>query len=257
MSPNARRNTLLEIPLMEEKYGRSALASVGIHGFLAILVIFGGYLLPSVAIQLGGDIGGGGGDDVPTVGVIEELSGGTGMFKPSVVPKAPALLERPRQDIDKAVPLPETIEPKRKRIDSKEAAKTAEATAKTNVIPTAPEAGSGGVAAGGAGGGIGVSIGLGTGEHAGHWYAVAVERRISANWSKPAPGVRVEMIYSFYIGRDGRIYRIEQEKSSGNPLMDRTAERAIRASSPLTPPPEEFRGRPLKFVAHFVHPLTP
>ncbi len=242
---------------MEEKYGRSILASVGIHGFVAILVLFGGYLLPSVAIQLGGEIGGGGGDDVPTVGVVEELSGGVGMFKPSVVPKPPALLEKPPQEIDKAVPLPATIEPKRKRIDSKEAAKTAEAISKTNVIPTAPEAGSGGVAGGNTGSGIGVSIGLGTGEHAGHWYARLVAGRISDNWTKPAPGVRVEMIYSFYIARDGSIYRIESEKSSGNPLMDRTAERAIKASSPLTAPPEEFRGRPIKFVAHFVHPLTP
>lgn len=257
MSPNTRRNTLLEIPLMEEKYGRSVIASVGIHGFVAILVLFGGYLLPSVAIQLGGGIGGGGGDDVPTVGVVEELSGGTGMFKPSVVPKPPALLDKPRQDIDKAVPLPATIEPKRKRIDAKEAAKTAEAISKTNVIPTAPEAGSGGVAGGSTGSGMGVSIGLGTGEHAGHWYARGVERRISENWTKPAPGVQVEMIYSFYIGRNGSISGIKKEKSSGNPQMDLTAVRAINASNPLTPPPEEFRGRSIKFVAHFVHPMTP
>ena len=101
---------------MEERYGRSVLASVGIHGFVAILVLFGGYLLPSVTIQLGGGIGGGAGEDVPSVGVVEELSGGTGMFKPSIVPQPPALLDKPRQDTSKAIPLPATIEPKRKRM---------------------------------------------------------------------------------------------------------------------------------------------
>jgi len=257
MSPNARRNTLLEIPLMEERYGRSVLASVGIHGFVAILVLFGGYLLPSVTIQLGGGIGGGAGEDVTSVGVVEELSGGTGMFKPSIVPQPPALLDKPRQDTSKAIPLPATIEPKRKRIDPKEAAKTADAISKTNVIPTAPEPGSGGVAAQSGGSGIGVSIGSGAGENAGHWYARRVEARISKNWMRPAPGVRVEVIYSFYIAANGNIYNIKQEKSSGNPLMDLTAVRAINACNPLNPPPQEFRGRPVKFVANFVHPLDP
>jgi TonB family protein len=65
------------------------------------------------------------------------------------------------------------------------------------------------------------------------------------------------MIYSFYIAANGTIYGIKKEKSSGNQLMDQTAERAIRASDPLSPPPQEFRGRPIKFIAQFVHPPNP
>ena len=62
MSPNIHRNTLLDIHLMEERYGRSVLASIAIHGFVALLILFGGYLLPSVTIHLGGGIGGVPGD---------------------------------------------------------------------------------------------------------------------------------------------------------------------------------------------------
>ncbi len=256
MSPNTRRNTLLEIPLINERYGRSVLASIGIHGILALLVLYGGYFLPSVTIQLGGGIGGGSGGDVSTVGIVEDLSGGVGMVKPGIVPKPPALLDKPREDTSKAIPLPETIEPKRTRVSAKEAAKTAEAISKTNIIPTAPEAGSGGVAGQIGGSGIGVSLGPGMGG-IGESYAQRVEARISSNWTRPAAGVRVEMTFSFYIRSDGSIYNIQQEKSSGNPLMDQTALRAIKASDPLLQPPREFRGRPVKFIANFVHPLGP
>jgi TonB family protein len=258
MSANTHRTTLLNIHLMEERYGRSVLVSIAIHGFVALLVLFGGYLLPSVTIELGGGIGGGPGEDIATVGVIEELSGGTGMVKPGLIPKPPARLDKPRQDTSKAIPLPDTVEPKRKRVSAKEAAKTAEALAKSNVIPTTPEPGSGGVAGrSGGGSGIGISIGSGANGFGDHWYARGVEARISKNWIRPAPGVHVEMTYSFYINANGRIYGIKQEKSSGNPQMDLTALRAINASNPLTPPPPEFRGRAIKFVANFVYPLNP
>jgi TonB family protein len=65
------------------------------------------------------------------------------------------------------------------------------------------------------------------------------------------------MVYSFYIAPDGTIIGIKREKSSGNPEMDLTAERAIRASNPLAPPPPEFRGRPVQFVAQFIYPPQP
>ena len=154
--------------------------------------------------------------------------------------------------------LPDTVEQKRKRVSAKEAAKTAEALSKTNIIPTAPEPGSGGVAGRtGGGSGIGISIGSGADGFGDNWYARSVETRLSNNWIRPAPGVHVEMTYSFYINASGRIYNIKQEKSSGNPQMDLTALRAINAANPLSPPPPEFRGRAIKFVAHFVYPLNP
>jgi TonB family protein len=106
------------------------------------------------------------------------------------------------------------------------------------------------------GGGNGVSIGTGSGGFGDSWYARAVEARISSNWIR-TEGMHVEMIYSFYIAANGTIYGIKQEKSSGNQQMDLTAERAIRASNPLAPPPQEFRGRPVQFVAQFVYPPSP
>jgi TonB family protein len=264
MSGEINRRTLLNIPLMQESYGLPFLASVGIHGVAALLVLWGGYLLPATAIRIGGPGGGTGGDSY-SVGVVDELGGGAGMVKPSVVPRPPALLEEtPVKNAPKAIPLPQTIEAKKKKISEREARDAAKLKAsKSNVIPTAPEPGAGGTGGagggigGGRGGGSGVSIGPGSGGFGDSWYARAVEARISSNWIRPQPGVTVEMVYSFYIAPDGTIIGIRREKSSGNPEMDLTAERAIRASNPLAPPPPEFRGRPVQFVAQFIYPPQP
>lgn len=254
---------LLGIQLIEERYGRSFLLSLALHGLVACVLLFAGYLLPSSTIVLGTGAGGGMGGDAYTVGVIDELSGGIGMVKPSLVPQPPALLTEAPAKPDKAIPLAGTVEPKKIKPTAKELASAAKISPSSNVIPTAPEPGSGGIAGrsggsgGGMGGGIGISIGSGTGGFGDHWYAQRVEARISSNWLRPPEGVRVEMIYSFYIAANGTIYGIKKEKSSGNLQMDLTAERAIRASTPLSPPPQEFRGRAIQFVAQFVHPPNP
>ena len=263
MRTDIGQHNFLTIPLIEEKYGRAFIASIGIHVIVALLILFGGYLLPSSPIQFGSGPGGGIGGDISTVGVVEDLSGGAGMVKPSIVPRPPALQEKPPVEQTKAIPLPGSVEPKKKKPEVKKTAKSAPLTPDSNIIPTAPEPGSGGIASrgggsgGGLGGGNGVSIGTGSGGFGDSWYAAAVERRISQNWIRPPEGVHVEMVYSFYIAADGTIYGIKQEKSSGNPQMDLTAERAIRASNPLSPPPQEFRGRPIQFLAQFIYPPNP
>lgn len=261
MKNETYRGTLLRIPLTEERFGSSLLASVGVHGIALLLALFGGLLLPSRTIQLGSGAGGGTGGDVSTVGVVDDLSGGAGMVKPSLTPKPPALEEKaPEIDNSKAISLPQTIEPKKK---PRQKQAVANPRPNDNVIPTAPQPGSGGSggrsggSGGGFGGGIGVSIGAGSGGFGDSWYAQAVEGRISSNWIRPPEGVRVEMIYSFYINPNGTIRDVRQEKSSGNLEIDRTAERAIRNSNPLTPPPPEFRGRPIQFRAQFVYPPNP
>lgn len=252
--------TLLRIPLIRERYAGSFLASIGIHILAVLLVLFGGYLFPRQVVQIGSGLGGGMGGDISTVGVIDELSGGTGMVKPSVVPKPPALLEEPPPvDRSKAVPIPQTIEPRKKK-PAPAPSKPAPKPPSSNVIPTAPEPGSGGTggrgggSGGGFGGGIGVSIGSGTGGFGDHWYARVVEARISSNWTRPPEGVRVEVIFSFDIASDGTIRNIKKEKSSGNAVLDLRAEGAIRSSNPLSAPPPEFRGRLIRFMAHFVYP---
>jgi TonB family protein len=271
MSEAADRATLLNVPLIEERYRNSFLASLGIHVGMVAVILFGSYLLPtSTPIQLGSGPGGGVGGDAYTVGVADDLSGGAGMVKPSLEPKPPALVEeKPAKQAIKpdAVALPDKLQAKKQPKTAKE--KGADQTTKipvapmTNIIPTAPQPGAGGTGGvaggtgGGRGGGIGVSIGSGSGGLGDSWYARAVETRVSSNWIRPPEGIKVEMIYSFYIAGDGTIYDIRRIKSSGNPEMDLTAERAIRASNPLAPPPPEFRGRPIEFVAQFVHPPGP
>jgi TonB family protein len=261
MDTDTPRGTLLRIPLIQERYGASFLASIGIHALVVLLVLFGGYLLPTTVIQIGSGPGGGTGGDISSVGVVDELSGGAGMYKPSIVPRPPALLEKPLpKDESKAIPLPRTIEPKKKKAETRESTKSAKPIPDSNIIPTAPEPGSGGAggrsggSGGGFGGGIGVSIGSGSGGFGDNWYARAVEKRISDNWIRPQDGLRVEIVYSFFILADGRIINIKQEKSSGNEYLDGQAQRAILSSNPLTPPPPEFRGRPIQFVAQFIYP---
>ena len=263
MNQDTSPGVLPRIPPIEERYGKPFLASIAFHGVLVLLIVFGGYLLPQTTVQIGGSgPGGGTGGDISTVGVVSDLSGGAGMTKPSILPQPPALLKEPPANTGKAIPLPGAQEAKKRKPEPKQTAK-AKTELKTNIIPTAPEPGSGGIAGnsggsgGGAGGGSGVSIGPGSGGFGNSWYAQRVEDRISSNWIRPAEGVRVDMTYSFFIAADGTIYGIELEKSSGNQQMDLIAKSAILASSPLSPPPAEFRGRPMQFIARFVHPRNP
>jgi TonB family protein len=261
------RGTLLNISLLEERYARSVFASVGLHLGLFLFIWLGPYLFPSISpIHLGTGPGGGLGGDTYSIGVADDLGGGAGMIKPSVVPQPPAMPpeKQIKEESKQAVALPDTIPPKKKpqrALDSQPGKKAPPVN--PNLIPTAPEPGAGGTgglaggSGGGRGGGIGVSIGAGSGGQGDSWYARVVEARISSNWIRPAPGVRLEIVYSFFIAADGSIYNITKEKSSGNDALDLAAERAIRASNPLAAPPPEMRSRPIQFVAQFIFPPSP
>ena len=261
MNSSRRAVTLLDIPLVRETYGRSCLASVAIHVAAVLVALFGARWLPQGTIQLGGGPGGGIGADVSTVGVVDTLSGGAGMVKPSMVPRPPALLKEAPAKPEKAIPLPGTTETPKRKPPVATPAPPPEAI--RNIIPTAPEPGSGGAAAagagsgGGSGGGRGVSLGGGSGGFGDSYYALGVEKRISDNWMRPPEGLRVRIVYSFYIAANGAIYNVKLETSSGNSQMDLTALRAINASNPLSPPPLEYRGKAIQFVAEFIYPPVP
>jgi TonB family protein len=294
MSRDHNRVTMLQIPLIEEKYGRSAMVSLAVHAAALLILVFGVRLFPQKVVLLGSGQGGGfGGEDIATVGVVDQFSGGAGMVKPSMVPAPPALVPAPEKEQPKtpeisetAIPIPAKIDaPKKKqpepRPKSKPEAKTdpkpesrpaAKSTVKPaakskestpppgNTIPTEARPGSGGVAGsgagsgGGIGGGLGISIGPGSGGIGDSWYAQAVERRISQQWIRPPEGMRVDVTYSFFISAKGEIYDIKLEKSSGNAQIDSTALSAIRGANPLSAPPREFQGKAIQFVARFVHP---
>jgi TonB family protein len=266
----SQSGTLLHITLLDERYGRPFLASMALHLALLGLAFLAPYLLPSPAvIQIGTGPGGGMGGESYAVGVADDLGGGEGMIKPSLIPQPPALPPEKvaKEEPKEAVAIPDTVAPKKtvpkqQPVTQSKAKKVLPAQS-TNVIPTSPMPGAGGAGGlgggtgGGRGGGNGVSIGSGSGGFGDSWYARVVESRISSNWIRPPEGVKVEMVYSFFIAGDGSIYNVTKEKSSGNEAMDLAAERAIRASNPLAAPPPEFRGRPVQFVAQFVFPPTP
>ena len=86
MNTEPNRGNLLRIPLIQEKYGPPFLISLGIHAIMVLLILLSAYLLPSTVVRLGSGAGGGIDGDVSTVGVVDELSGGAGMVKPSIVP---------------------------------------------------------------------------------------------------------------------------------------------------------------------------
>ncbi|MBN2241263.1 MAG: TonB C-terminal domain-containing protein [Acidobacteria bacterium] len=244
--------------LVKEKYSRTLIVSVAIHAAVFLFAIFGQHLFPRKVIQIGTGIGGGTGGNISTVGVVDELSGGAGMVKPFLVPKPPALEEKPPESKSKAIPLPDTVE--RRIKPQPQTAKSSKTGPATNIIPTPAEKGSGGSggysggSGGGVGGGIGVSIGAGSGGLGDHYYARAVEKRISDNWVHPPEGIRVDIVFRFYIDDFGNIRGVQKVKSSGNSLLDSQAERAILSIKDLTPPPAEFRGRLIQFSAHFVYP---
>jgi protein TonB len=202
MNRNDNRITMLQIPLIEEKYGRAAMISVAVHVLALLVLIFGVKLFPKTAIYLGSGPGGGAsGIDIATVGVVDQFSGGAGMFKPSMVPQPPALVPTPPAPAEKAsvippvdetvIPLPERVDPPKPKPQApkpeskpepkpeskpepkpkskpaeKPAAKTAAKPKEStqppgNAVPVEARPGSGGTA--GSSGGSGGGIGGGSG----------------------------------------------------------------------------------------------
>jgi hypothetical protein len=93
MSQTQPRGTLLDLPLIEERYGWSFCIAVALHGILLTLLLVAPFLMPKMSIlQMGTGPGGGRAGDSYTVGVTDEPGGGAGLFKPATPPKPP----RPR-----------------------------------------------------------------------------------------------------------------------------------------------------------------
>lgn len=74
----------------------------------------------------------------------------------------------------------------------------------------------------------------------GDYYSMVIQK-IRQQWIFPeSADAELETVISIRISRDGRITIDRVEKSSGNPLFDRSAIRAITNSSPLPPPPQDM-----------------
>jgi periplasmic protein TonB len=65
---------------------------------------------------------------------------------------------------------------------------------------------------------------------------------IAGHWFRPQSKEEVVVVIAFVIDRDGTLRDARIEKSSGNPLFDRAAYRAILEASPLPPLPFAYSG---------------
>ncbi len=87
------------------------------------------------------------------------------------------------------------------------------------------------------------------------WYVAAVRNRVSSNWLLTTISPQIQsaprVYLSFTILRDGTVTNIQVTQSSGIAEVDRSALRAILASSPLTPLPRDYTGNQVSVEFYF------
>jgi colicin import membrane protein len=72
-------------------------------------------------------------------------------------------------------------------------------------------------------------------------YYTKIRNQIWQQWVYPDTGKKdLEAIISIRIMKDGTISMQKIEKSSGNPLFDKSAIKALTKANPLSPPPYEM-----------------
>lgn len=265
------RKTLAE---RESSPRRAILGSLAGHLFLFLLIGFSSYFWAPQMLLLGGGVGGGSRADLISVGLVEELSGGAGTYKPTIVPQPQVAPPAPRERrveearekpdetvfVEKASKRPKTPEPVKTNPRPKEIAGETNPSA----IPQEPRPGSGGApsaslgSGSGQGSGIGIQIGTGRGGPGiDSWYVRQLEQRVGQNWLRTSlQGLdrRVRTEISFDVATNGSIENVEIQESSGLASVDQAARRAVLASNPLPPVPVELRGRDLRVVAVFEYP---
>jgi len=86
-------------------------------------------------------------------------------------------------------------------------------------------------------------------------YVNAITRAVSSNWLKSMVDSRIQraprVYINFDIERDGSVSNVTVQQSSGIASLDRSAERAVRASNPLPPLPGDFRGSRVNVSFYF------
>jgi protein TonB len=160
-------------------------------------------------------------------------------------PKIEKPVEEAPKPSEKALLLPSKDDPKKKPTPPPISRPGRPVNTPAVNLPTgdsdAPEAPATGPAAG-AGGTAG--IGGFKVEQADFQYPVYLERMITIitmNWFKPTQVMPQNPVVHFEIQKDGTITNIEFVQRSGLPFIDRAAERALLASSPLPPLPIDYR----------------
>lgn len=77
------------------------------------------------------------------------------------------------------------------------------------------------------------------------YYVDRMLARIGMNWFKPVDSLPISPMIRFRIEHDGTISDPQVERSSRLSFVDKAALRAVMASSPLPPLPQDFRGKSL------------
>ena len=114
-------------------------------------------------------------------------------------------------------------------------------TTETPAATGGSSGGPGGVPGGAGGGGGSLLVGDASFEYG--WYLARMQALIEQNWSRPILTDLTQTLRAgvrFTIRREGTLTGIELAQSSGDAAVDRSALRAVNASSPLPPLPYEY-----------------
>lgn len=163
---------------------------------------------------------------------------------PSSEPKPGMRVEN--RPVEKPKPLPEKIPPKKaepKPAKPKPPPPGGVTGGATDAIAAESEA----LPASGAPGGVsGEASGIsaaGGGDVRFDWYRSAVTAALHANWQRPVMQRQLdayEVVVTFNIQRNGSVANLELAQSSGVPMLDRSAMRAVANSQPLPPLPQAW-----------------
>jgi periplasmic protein TonB len=175
-----------------------------------------------------------------------------GLYKNEPVPKPP-----PTPNVEEIPKFKEAVTPKHEKIRVNTRIQKETVQPPPNAIPY----GEGGKPAMSyssvttAAGEAGLAIGRGDFGQQFGWYVEAVRNRISSNWllSTISPNIlNAPRVYvDFDIQRDGTVTNARITHSSGIPEVDRSALRAVLASSPLAQLPPDYSGNKVSVEFYF------
>jgi periplasmic protein TonB len=254
-----------------DRIDRGIIGSIVLHGALFTIVFVSPNIFPSFGPQWGSPEGGSGGISVKVVGSVSGVALPTPPVVTETAPanESPGLYKSeepaPPPPDKTAEPIPETKAPV-KTTPKPKPKPPAPPAAKSTAVPEPPPTnaipyGQGGrpsmsygqfsTGAGEAGIGFGDSA---FGDRYGT-YVNAITRAISNNWLRSMVDSRIQkaprVYVTFDIERDGTVSNVGVQQSSGIPSLDRSALRAVQASSPLPQLPTDFRGSKVNVSFYF------
>jgi len=87
------------------------------------------------------------------------------------------------------------------------------------------------------------------------WYLSIVQGKVKSNWRQPSSVLfgerRLQAVVSFRINRDGSVGPVTVRRSSGRATLDQSAAKAVQASTPFPPLPDDYRENHLDVTIDF------